>query len=327
MLTGRERFLRTMEGEPCDRPPLWEEGIRDDVWEAWKEQGCESQEALYERHHFDRRSTLEVKLNPVPDINVDEDADRLVELRKYYRPGLEERFPDDWEDRARQWAARDHPLGITVNRGVFQSLGVGNWATLLDVLLGMTDEPMKVEAVLSEVTELSLWAVETATQRVTPDFAVFGEPIASFHAPVISPYHYRRFAVPCYRRIVEALRNAGVTCIVVQVWGNARVFIPLWLDIGINTLWFSHTRSSYTDYLSLRREYGTDLRLIGGIDAGMLIKDRNAIDEELNTTVPPLLEGGGYLPLLDDRVRPDVPYENYAYYRTQLEKLVLGNGS
>ena len=30
--------------------------------------------------------------------------------------------------------------------------------------------------------------------------------------------------------------------------------------------------------------------------------------------VPPLAGSGGYVPLADGRVRPDVPYENYLYY-------------
>jgi len=37
-----------------------------------------------------------------------------------------------------------------------------------------------------------------------------------------------------------------------------------------------------------------------------------------------VVDRGGYLPLLDDRVRPDVPYENYADYRARLEKRVAG---
>ena len=45
---------------------------------------------------------------------------------------------------------------------------------------------------------------------------------------------------------------------------------------------------------------------------------------------PGLLEGGGYVPLADGRIRADVPFENYAYYRRLLEEVIgrnyIGNG-
>jgi hypothetical protein len=38
--------------------------------------------------------------------------------------------------------------------------------------------------------------------------------------------------------------------------------------------------------------------------------------------VPPLLADGGYIPMLDGRVRADVPFENYRYYKRLLEKII-----
>ena len=39
--------------------------------------------------------------------------------------------------------------------------------------------------------------------------------------------------------------------------------------------------------------------------------------------VPRLLEQGGYAPLLDGRVRENVPWDNYCYYRELLERLCV----
>jgi hypothetical protein len=75
------------------------------------------------------------------------------------------------------------------------------------------------------------------------------------------------------------------------------------------------------DYQSLRREFGRDLRLIGGIDLDALRKDKEAIRQEIEDKVPPLVEEGGYIPLADGRIRADVPFENYIYYRQLLEKV------
>jgi hypothetical protein len=63
------------------------------------------------------------------------------------------------------------------------------------------------------------------------------------------------------------------------------------------------------------------LRLIGGIDLDALRFGPEAIRREVEEKVPPLLADGGYIPLADGRVREDVTFENYAFYRRLLEKL------
>jgi uroporphyrinogen decarboxylase len=80
------------------------------------------------------------------------------------------------------------------------------------------------------------------------------------------------------------------------------------------------------DYRRLRAEFGRDLRLIGGLDLDVLREGREAIRRELEEKVPLLLEQGGYAPLLDGRVREDVPWENYCYYRDLLQRLCTGGG-
>jgi hypothetical protein len=76
------------------------------------------------------------------------------------------------------------------------------------------------------------------------------------------------------------------------------------------------------DYEDIRREYGRDLRLVGGIDVDALRQDHAAIRRELLQKVPPLLADGGFIPLADGRVRPIVPYENYVTYRKLLAEVV-----
>jgi uroporphyrinogen decarboxylase len=78
------------------------------------------------------------------------------------------------------------------------------------------------------------------------------------------------------------------------------------------------------DYRDLRQEFGPDLRLIGGIDLDALRQDKEAIRREVEEKLPPLLGDGGYVPLADGRVREDVPYENYLYYRRLLQEVTQG---
>ena len=61
--------------------------------------------------------------------------------------------------------------------------------------------------------------------------------------------------------------------------------------------------------------------LIGGIDAGALCRDENAVRETIEETVPQLLEGGRYLPCLDDRPRSNISFARYKLFREVLEKM------
>ena len=76
------------------------------------------------------------------------------------------------------------------------------------------------------------------------------------------------------------------------------------------------------DYPDLRKAFGRELRLIGGIDLDALRFDKTTIHRELVEKVPQLISSGGYVPLADGRVRKDIPFEHYAYYRKLLEKLI-----
>jgi uroporphyrinogen decarboxylase len=102
------------------------------------------------------------------------------------------------------------------------------------------------------------------------------------------------------------------------------MLIPSFLRWGFNCLWACEVNIDTMDYLGIRREFGRDLRLIGGIDLDCLRNDKEAIRREIETKVPPLIEDGGYVPLADGRVREDVPFDNYVYYRKLLEKITQG---
>jgi hypothetical protein len=78
------------------------------------------------------------------------------------------------------------------------------------------------------------------------------------------------------------------------------------------------------DYHQIRREYGRDLRLIGGVDVDTLLRDKATLRRQVRDFLPPLLADGGFIPLADGRVRGNVPYENYVAYRQLLMDLASG---
>jgi uroporphyrinogen-III decarboxylase len=59
----------------------------------------------------------------------------------------------------------------------------------------------------------------------------------------------------------------------------------------------------------------------GGVDKRPLTQSREAIDKELQR-VKPLIDDGGYVPMLDHSATPDTPYQNYRYFLEQLRKIL-----
>jgi uroporphyrinogen decarboxylase len=75
--------------------------------------------------------------------------------------------------------------------------------------------------------------------------------------------------------------------------------------------------------MELRKKYGRDLRLWGGVDKRELAKGPAAIDSHLASLLP-MIEDGGFIPTVDHLVPPDVSLENFEYYMKRKQQLLRG---
>jgi hypothetical protein len=169
--------------------------------------------------------------------------------------------------------------------------------------------------------EFSAKLTEKVLKEVQIDAAVFSEPIGGNDRPLISPQMYEEFVLKSYEPVLNVLHRYNVETIIFQTFANAKILIPSILRWGFNCLWACEVNIETMDYRSIRRDFGRDLRLIGGIDLDALRKDKATIRREIEVKVPPLIKDGGYVPLADGRVREDVPFDNYVYYRELLQKI------
>ena len=103
--------------------------------------------------------------------------------------------------------------------------------------------------------------------------------------------------------------------------GDPEALIPLMLEAGITCLW-PLEQASGMDPVRLRKRFGNDLALAGGIDKLELAKGRKAVEDELHAKVPPMMESGGYIPFLDHTFSPEISYENFLCYLELKAKLI-----
>jgi uroporphyrinogen decarboxylase len=78
---------------------------------------------------------------------------------------------------------------------------------------------------------------------------------------------------------------------------------------------------AHTDAFRLRKEYGDQLLLLGGVDKRALIGGKQQIDREMERLVP-LVRSGRFIPCVDHRVPADVSLEDYLYYLQKKEQLL-----
>jgi hypothetical protein len=321
-MNSRERFRETMRYGRPDRVPYFEEGIRDEVLKAWQKQGLPRDANLSQMFPSDQRDEILVDLEPLPKLKRwPTSRPELEALRRSLDPDDPHRLPSQWPKRVRAWQTRDRVLMLRVHRGFFLSMGVRDWGRFTEVVRLLIDDPAFVREAMAIQAELAARLAERVLGEVEIDGAVFTEPIGGNDGPLISPRMYEEFVLTSYKPVFDVLSRHGVETIVFRTFANSRMLIPSILKWGFTCLWACEVNIEAMDYRDLRREFGHDLRLIGGIDLDALRRDKEAIRREIEEKVPPLVADGGYVPLADGRVREDVPFENYVYYRRLLEKV------
>jgi uroporphyrinogen decarboxylase len=157
------------------------------------------------------------------------------------------------------------------------------------------------------------------------DSAEFWEDMCYKNGPMISPAMFREFMMPYYKRLINFLRDHGVRHFCVDTDGDCRALIPLFLECGMTGMLPFEVQAG-CDIVEIRKDY-PQLQIYGGLDKNVVAQSKTAIDRELDSKLPPLLQQGGYIPFVDHLVHPDVSWENFRYYRRRVAELVAEFGS
>ena len=320
-MNARERFAAYLEGRPVDRLPRIESKFADDTVELWRAEGYLDKRPPEEFFDLDRHESVPIQ---VRKFDPPEDPRTIwPSPETWYDAADSRRFPANWSAWCKEAAKRDHLISFEPwPEGMFQILGIRNYRSFVPVILFLMDEPERVRYILDFYTEYLEELIDRVCAGVKPDYAILYEPIASNSGLVISPEMARRFLAPCYRRICARLERHGIQHRFAWSCGHILPLIPLWVDCGINGMFIDQACAAGVDYLEVRREYGTALALLGGINSRTLRQGEQAMIRELQRKVPPLLESGRYIPGLDDTVRVDIPFEMFAKYREWLLGMV-----
>lgn len=322
-MTSRQRFHETMRFGNPDRVPYFEEGIRKDVIKTWYRQGLSRETNISDLFKTDHLYEVDLDFDPLSTLHKQPTSrDELSSLRNHFNLGNFSRFWIRWQKMIHLWRKKDHVLLLRVHRGFFLSMGVYNWRKFTEVISLLLDDPELVRETMLIKGEFIAKLTDKILQNIDIDAVIFSEPISGNEGPLISPTMYEEFVLKSYKPIIDIVNKHGIDTIILRTYANIRVLIPYILNNGFNCLWACETNSIAMDYRDLRKEFGRDLRLIGGLDLDALRYDKATIRREIEEKVPPLIASGGYIPIADGRVRKDIPYENYVYYRHLLKQII-----
>ncbi|MBN2320075.1 MAG: hypothetical protein JXR49_13395 [Acidobacteria bacterium] len=323
-LTEKERFLNTLLGEGADRFPYFDLEPTEDTLERWRREGFPADRSVAEFFRLEMHHPAGLMLRSfpyfqgAPDLLSDPAA-----FQRHYDPDHPGRLEPDFERKCRD-ATQNGKVVYTDawGGGFLQMMGVHDWDSLVSAMVALKEDPSRIEALVERTTDFYCLLLDGLLAKVAVDYATFYEPIASNSGPVISPAMFRHFVLPGYRRVLTLLERYGVPLrILCTTGGNLSALLPDLIEAGINGFWISNIRDAGMSYSELRRTYGPDIALIGGIDTTSLAQDESAIRRAVEETVPGLLRDGHYLPCLDDRPRSNHPFQHYRYLRRLLEEI------
>jgi hypothetical protein len=241
--------------------------------------------------------------------------ERIKEER--FGPDIMARFPSRWEVVVKSYQDRDYPLGPIMD-GFFST--PRELMGLVNQLMMYYDDPRLMHDINDHLTTTWLAMLEQLVSEVDLDFVYVWEDMSFKNGPLISPAMFREFIVPYYRRITGFLRAHHVEIVFVDTDGDCSKLIPGFLEAGVTGLYPFEVQAGM-DVVAIRKQY-PKLLVQGGLDKLKVAKGKDAIDAELDAKLPFMLSQGGYIPYCDHLVHPDVSWENFRYYREQLNRYI-----
>jgi len=190
-----------------------------------------------------------------------------------------------------------------------------------NLCIAMYEDRRLLEEMIWTRTDLALTVLDTLMDRVPFAILHFWEDIAYNAGPLISPKLFGELIAPAYRAIIDLFRAKGGQIVSVDSDGDIRLLIPGWLEAGVNHFWPMEAKAN-VDVVALRREYGRSFTMRGGINKHALLAGKDAIRRELER-VAPVVEDGGYMPMIDHSIPEGIPFEDFCAYM-ELKHEILG---
>ena len=356
-MNARERFVAQMHYQPVDRCPIMDFGFWDETLVIWREQGYPEGADSNVYFDMDRWDGIWINTGLHPgfewkvledrgDTELVRDGAGVTKIRGKFLGSIpqeiahtlkdrkswekefkwrldgsaEGRYPADWVQREAQYKDPDRPNPIGLPVGSLYGC-IRDWMGVENVSYLVHDDPDLFGEMVETVADCIIQSITPALESgIRCEYASFWEDMCYRGGPLLSPRHFRKFLVPNYTRITRLIMKYGIDVVTVDCDGDISQLVPLWLEAGVNTMFPIEVGVWGADPVAYRKQYGKDLLMIGGVGKRILAAGPEAITAEVERLLP-LVEEGGYIPLPDHRVPPDVTLANYQHYLAEARRV------
>jgi uroporphyrinogen decarboxylase len=358
-MTNRERIIETLRSRPVDRPPLaywlgfapWPQTL-----ERWRRESGIADLDVERYFGLDRSfQVLDLEYGPYPHFPREtlEETDEYVVFRDWR--GIVQRnnkasnsIPDfldnpvhsrqDWEQYKRErllgadlearlarLPAQIQALGnvdAPIQAGCFPWGVFGTPRDVLGVenlLLDFYDDPQLVADMMQTHTHLWLRLYEAACEHVRIDHVHVWEDMSGKQGSLISVAMIHEFMGPCYDALHHFVRRHDVPIYSVDSDGYMEELVVALSQHGVNAFMPFEVQAG-NDIEAVRREH-PDIAIMGGLDKRAIADGQAPLHAELDRAER-LLSMPGWFIGFDHLIPPDVPWENFRTFVTELSKMV-----
>ncbi len=347
-MTSYERTKNILDRKPVDRIGLYEH-FWSDTKKMWTAAGSvKPNDNLYDIFDYDMSECWAFKLTAdldfVPQIISETDETVLTRdgngalLRRHKlhdstpehvdflvkdRAGWEEHIkpllvPD--EKRINFKAYRDEKRKAREENRFFFWSGINVFESMHPVcghehmLVGMALDPDWVKDMVDTYSTLTVRLQEILFDKEgLPDGIWYYEDMGFKQRPFMSPAMYDEIIKPGHKKTIDYAKSNNLP-VVMHSCGYVDPLIPGMIEAGIDCLQVIEVKAGM-DLLSIHKKYGDRISLMGGIDVRKLYtNDKKQIDEELESKIPIVKNGFGYILHSDHSIPGTVDFDTYRYF-------------
>lgn len=245
-------------------------------------------------------------------------AKEWPEFKKRLQPDPA-RLPANLDEHIAAAEAADLPIVI----GTASMMGwIRNWMGVVNMSYLMCEDPDCYADMVDTIASLVCWQIDEIVPKmhVKPDLGFGWEDICGKTGPLVSPPIFEQCVAPGYRKMRNKLEEHGITLMGIDTDGHIGPLLKNWLDAGVNVQFPIEIGTWNADPMAYRRQYGKELRIIGGFNKLVLEQGRPAIDAEIERRLP-LMRDGGFVVLPDHLITPGTPLDDYTYYLERIRAL------
>jgi len=337
-----ERFRAALAHREPDRVPITD-GCWKSTVERWRREGLPEGVSPHEYFGYEM-VTLRPDLSPrFPAEVLPEDAEHELErtpygaLRRQRRDRASTPEVLDWPVKSREdwerikprllpgadrwdWGAVRATYEEARGKGQFVAfnshIGYAHFQEYIkseDLLMLLATDPEWAKDMFRTQAELVIGQAELLLKA---GFAVDGAFLACDlgyrNATFFSPRMYRELQFPHDRMVFRTFRDRGLP-VILHSDGRVKALLSQFLEAGLSALHPIECKAGM-DLAELKREYGRDLALFGGIDVrAMADPDPRVIEDEIKRKFEVAMAGGGYLYHSDHSIPDNVSFGQYCH--------------